>query len=62
MGSIGAQDQKRNVSLSIKEERERQVQDVKKGYRSNLVFEHTIADIIKVMEHKLGKSAISKAN
>ena len=62
VGSIGAQDHKRNVSLSIKELRERQVQDVKKGYRSNMVFEHTITDIIKVLEHKLGKNAITMAN
>lgn len=62
VGSIGAQDHKRNVSLSIKELREKQVQDVKKGYRSNLLFEHTITDIIKLLEHKLGNSAISKAN
>ena len=58
MGSIRASgDQKRAVSLSIRALKDREVQDVKKGYRSNLLFEHTIADIIRVLEHKLGKSA-----
>lgn len=61
MGSFGM-DQKRSMSLTIKELKQKQVKDVRNGYSSNLLFEHTIADIIKILEHKLGKSAISQAD
>ena len=50
------------MSLTIKELKQKQVKDVRNGYSSNLLFEHTIADIIKILEHKLGKSAISQAD
>ena len=61
MVSIGGE-HKRSTSLTIADVRKRQLNSIKTGYRSNLIFEHTIADIIKVLEHKLGKTGVNKAN
>ena len=36
-------------------DRQRQVSEVRAGYKSNAVFQHTIADVIKVLEHKLAR-------
>ena len=58
MGSIGGE-HKRATSLTMENIRKRQQDSIKTGYRSNLIFEHTIADIIKLLEHKLGKTGQS---
>ena len=36
-------------------DRKKQVSEVRAGYKSSAVFEHTVADIIRVLEHKLGR-------
>jgi len=51
-------DKQRAMSLvsaanKMLEERQRQVRAVHEGYRSSKVFEHTIGDIMRVLDHKV---------
>ena len=43
------------ATMNIVEERKRQIQDVKRGYKSTQIFRHTINDIVKVLDQKLGR-------
>ena len=44
---------------NIMNKRKRQSKAVQDGYNSNKIFEHTIADIIKVLEKELESQGIS---
>ena len=44
-----------NPALSMMEERKRQVKAVRDGYQSNKMFDHTIQDVMRVMDHKIDK-------
>ena len=35
--------------------RKKRVDAVKRGYKDNEIFDHTMTDILKVLNHKLGK-------
>ena len=45
------------ATMNIVEERKRQIQDVKRGFQSTKIFRHTINDIVKVLDQKLGRKA-----
>ena len=44
---------RKNAAQSILEEKQRLVRGVRDGYLSSEVFEHTIADVVSVLEHRL---------
>ena len=60
--SLSGQVQKHSIvsaADNIMNKRKRQSKAVHDGYNSNKIFEHTIADIIKVLEKELESQGIS---
>ena len=44
-----------NSANNTLEKKKKKIDAVKKGYLSSTLFEHTIADVMRVLEHKLNK-------
>lgn len=44
-----------NAAQYIVDQRKQRVDQVKRGYRGNAIFDHTMEDIAKALEHKIGK-------
>ena len=43
------------AAFTIMDNRKKRVDAVKRGYKDNEIFDHTMTDILKVLNHKLGK-------
>jgi hypothetical protein len=61
--SMATYENKRALSLvsaayTIIDERKNRVDAVKRGYKGNSVFDHTMVDILKVLEHKIPKRSV----
>ena len=41
--------------MKILDDRKKAIENVRKGYKSNEIFSHTMQDISKVLKHKLRK-------
>ena len=46
-----------SAATNIMDERKRMIKDVASGYRSNKFFEHTVNDILKVLDFKIGAAS-----
>jgi len=47
------------AAFTIMDNRKKRVDAVKRGYKDNEIFDHTMTDILKVLNHKLGKRNLS---
>ena len=51
-----------SAAYTIIDDRKNRVDAVKRGYKGNAVFDHTMMDILKVLDHKLPKRNVGNDN